>query len=334
MLRWITCGVKEWWYPIPIYDRYNWFWAARPRCAWSTSRSVRPGGSASGRRRRMSAGTTASMNASSDSYPSVASIPRVSSGLGPMWRVTKRSAGAREARTVDMDGRRWLLLTRGCATARAGARPPARGRRPASRSWVRCQTASLRDVLLVRLAGEQLIDVRCVLHLQLDHPSRAVGIAVHERRIAFEGRVHFGDRARHRRVQLRHGLHRLDGAEYVPSPEGRAHLGEVDVDDVAELSLGVVGDADMHDRTLARTFDVLMIFAVTQVGRNVRHARSLARGAWEVAAKVTGARNPCQPNGLPDGNRSDRGARPAAPGSITRNPPQPPRRRASPPGPR
>src|SRR5689334_17212032 len=32
-------------------------------------------------------------------------MPRTSSGLGPMWRVAKRSAGAREARTVGM---RWI----------------------------------------------------------------------------------------------------------------------------------------------------------------------------------------------------------------------------------
>src|SRR5881397_3359538 len=41
----------------------------------------------------MSSGITASMKASSESYPNVASMPRVSSGLGPMWRVTKRSVG-------------------------------------------------------------------------------------------------------------------------------------------------------------------------------------------------------------------------------------------------
>src|SRR6266487_4561231 len=79
--------------------------------------------------------------------------------------------------------------------------------------------SSLPDVLLVRLAREQLIDVRRVLHLELDHPARGVRIAVHERRIALEGRVYLGDRARHRRVQVRDGLHRLDGAEHVPARE-------------------------------------------------------------------------------------------------------------------
>src|SRR5881628_1869309 len=161
MLRWITCGVKEWWYPIPIYDRYNWFWAARPRSACSTSRSVRPGGSASGRRTRMSSGTTSSMNESSDSQPSVASIARVSSGLGPMCRVTKRSAGSREARAVGM---------------------------------------LFANVFLVSLAAQQFFEFRRVLHAQPDHPAAAVGVAVHERRIALEHPVHFGNGARERGV--------------------------------------------------------------------------------------------------------------------------------------
>src|SRR5690242_14184034 len=92
---------------------------------------------------------------------------------------------------------------------------------------VTIRTTSFSNVLLVRLAGQQLLDVRWVLQLQLDHPPRAVGIAVHERRVAFEGRVHFGDGARHRREQLRNGLHRLDGAEHIAAPERRAHLGEL-----------------------------------------------------------------------------------------------------------
>src|SRR5947208_17041180 len=50
----------------------------------------------------MSAGTTLSMNSSSDAALTSWSIVRVSSGLGPMWRATKRSAGSREARAVAM----------------------------------------------------------------------------------------------------------------------------------------------------------------------------------------------------------------------------------------
>src|SRR5438445_582387 len=62
------------------------------------------------------------------------------------------------------------------------------------------------NVLLVGVTPEQLIEFRHVLHAQLDHPARAVGIPVDERWIALEGRVPLGDGACHRRVQLRHGL--------------------------------------------------------------------------------------------------------------------------------
>src|SRR5438093_623595 len=254
MLRWITCGVKEWWYPIPIYDRYNWFWAARPRSAWRTSRSVRPGGSASGRRSRISSGTTASMNASSDSYPSVASMPRVSSGLGPMWRVTKRSAGASEERTVGM--------------------------------------TLLPDVFLVRLTVQQLLELRGVFHAELDHPARAVGVAIHEGRIALERVVHVGHGAREGRVQLRHGLHGLDRAEHVAPPEDGADLGQVHVHHVPELALRVVGDPDLHDGVGAGLLHVLVLCCVAQIGRNIRHAAVARSWAWEVAAKVTRSTEP------------------------------------------
>src|SRR5256885_5458160 len=168
-----------------MYERYSWFCAARPRSAWSTSRSVRPGGSPSGRRRRMSSGTTASMNASSDSYPRVASMPRVSSGLGPMCRVTKRSAGASEARTVGICGMVWSSVT------------------------------LLPDLLLIPLVAQQLVELRRSLRAQFDHPARASGIAIDDRRVALERFVHVGHRARAGRVQLRHRLHRLDLADPV-----------------------------------------------------------------------------------------------------------------------
>src|SRR6267143_3056609 len=256
-----------------MYERYSWFWAASPRSAWSTSRSVRPGGSASARRSRMSSGTTASMNASSDSYPSVASMPRVSSGLGPMWRVTKRSAGASAARTVGM--------------------------------------TLLPDGLLVRLVAQQLLELRRRLRAELDHPARAVGIAIDERRVALERLVHLGYRAGERRVQLRHRLHRLDRAEHVAACQHGADLGQVHVHHIAELALGVVGDADLHDGLIARLLDVLMVLGVAQIGRNVRHAGSLARWRGRSRRRLPGAPKHCQGNGLAAGNRSDRGVSPA-----------------------
>src|SRR5438552_2237879 len=194
------------------------------------------------------------MNASSDSYPSVASMPRVSSGLGPIWRVTKRSAGASEARTIVM--------------------------------------TLLPDVFLVRLTVQQLLELRGVFHAELDHPARAVGVAIHEGRIALERVVHVGHGAREGRVQLRHGLHGLDRAEHVAPPEDGADLGQVHVHHVPELALRVVGDPDLHDGVGAGLLHVLVLCCVAQIGRNVRHAGVARSWAWEVAAKVTRGTEP------------------------------------------
>jgi hypothetical protein len=53
--------------------------------------------------------------------------------------------------------------------------------------------------------------------------------------------------------------------------EGRADLGQLDVDDVAELALRVIRDADRDDVVLAGGFHVLMVFGIQQVLRNLGH---------------------------------------------------------------
>ena len=60
-----------------------------------------------------------------------------------------------------------------------------------------------------------------------------------------ERRVHLDHLAAHRRVQLRDRLDRLDRAEDVPLAERLADVRQFEVDDVAQLFLRVVGDADV-----------------------------------------------------------------------------------------
>src|SRR5207249_5345208 len=55
---------------------------------------------------------------------------------------------------------------------------------------------SLSDVFLIRLTAEQLVELRGILGPELDHPTRAVGVAIHERRVAVERLVYVGHRAR------------------------------------------------------------------------------------------------------------------------------------------
>ena len=54
-------------------------------------------------------------------------------------------------------------------------------------------------------------------------------------------------------------------------PELRADLRQLDEDDVAQLALRVVGDADVHDARLAGRLHVLVVFGIEQVLRNVGH---------------------------------------------------------------
>src|SRR2546425_9138066 len=78
------------------------------------------------------------MNSSSDAAPTSCSIARVSSGLGPMWRATKRSAGSREARAVGM------------------------------------MEGLFANLLLVLLAPQELVELFRILDPEPDHPALAV----------------------------------------------------------------------------------------------------------------------------------------------------------------
>lgn len=75
-------------------------------------------------------------------------------------------------------------------------------------------------------------------------------------------------------MQIRDGLGRLDLAERLTLFYSGAGLGEVDVDDVSELVLGVVGDTDSYPGVLGARPQVLAV--VAQVARCC-HWRSLVR---------------------------------------------------------
>ena len=81
-----------------------------------------------------------------------------------------------------------------------------------------------------------------------DHPAVAVGLLFTSAGSASRRAVDLEHLAAHRRVELRHGLHRLDRAEDVVLLERRAHLRQLDEHDVAQLALREVGDADVAPR--------------------------------------------------------------------------------------
>src|SRR5438445_3781936 len=210
----------------------------------------------------MSAGTTLSMNSSSDAALTSWSIVPVTSGLGPMWRATKRSAGSREARAVAMVERLFANL------------------------------------LLVLLAPQEVVEFLRTLDPEPDHPALAVGVPVHEGRVTVERRVDLRDRAGEGGKELRDRLHRLDRPEHVHARERRSDLGQVDVHDVAQLALCIISDPDLDDRRVVGLLDVLVLFGVAQVRRRLRHAGfALARGSPRSRRRLPGHHTPVNPMG-------------------------------------
>src|SRR5258706_6428423 len=142
---------------------------------------------------------------------------------------------------------------------------------------------SLSNLLRVRVGAEQPLQFFRVLALHLDHPTFAVGIAVHERRISLERLIGFDDRAGDRAVQLRHRLDRLDRAEDVVLLELRRRLGQLDEDDVAQLALCIVRDADLYDLRVGALSHPLMVLRKAEFFGDAGHGTGAynrsARGA-------------------------------------------------------
>src|SRR5437667_12663846 len=80
--------------------------------------------------------------------------------------------------------------------------------------------------------------------LQENHPAR-VRILVDGLRLVLEGGVDLEHLARHRGVELRHRLDRLDRAERLARLQLGADFRQLDIDHVPELLLRVIGDPDL-----------------------------------------------------------------------------------------
>src|SRR5690349_2897143 len=197
-------------------------------------------------RKRMSSGITASMKASSEANPTTFSMSRTSSGSGPRCRAANRSGCTREEGAIAIE-----TLT----------------------GDVRCLVVLLPDLLLVRGGIQQAFQLSLVLDLQLDHPARAVRLAVHRRGILLQGPVAFDHRTGDRAIQVRNSFDGLDGSEHGALGERGPRLRQVHIHDVSELALRIVGDADQHHRPVAGGFDVLVFRGIREVGRNVGHVR-------------------------------------------------------------
>src|ERR1035437_3318499 len=108
-------------------------------------------------------------------------------------------------------------------------------------------------------------------HAKLDHPAGLVWLGVNQRRLAVEPRVDLDDFAGDRAEQLAHGLDGLDRAERRMRGELRALLGKLEIDDIAEFTLRVVGDSDGKNGRVGSGFYVFVVGRVAEIGWNGRH---------------------------------------------------------------
>src|SRR5262249_37177250 len=106
------------------------------------------------------------------------------------------------------------------------------------------------DVLGVLGGRHQILDLRVGGQLQLDEPAVPEGIVVDDSGFGHGRLVDFDDLARDRRIELGDRLDRLDGAELAVGVVHVSDLRELEVDDLSQLLLRVLGDADGSDLTV------------------------------------------------------------------------------------
>src|SRR2546426_377873 len=189
--------------------------------------------------------------------------------LGPARRArgrapappARRAAGAR-ADGVRAHGGQRTPAGRNSAAARR--RPPPRGpgpppARPGAAERVRLPLPArltrppgasalllARGELLVLVRVHEVLELRLVLHLDLHEPALVVGVLVDDRGVVLELGVDGRHRPGERREQLRHGAHGLELAERLALLDLVPYVGQLDGDDLAELGLAVLGDAQLR----------------------------------------------------------------------------------------
>src|SRR5487761_2066115 len=226
---------------------------AMPRRRASASASPIGPASDSGSRRRIVSGTIASISAARFAYPSAASIATWSFAAVPTWRAMKPSWSSRAAR--DSPGGGFMVMR----SLRGG--PPHRldGRGPASGSGFGYQ-------LRGRGGVHQVGELRGFARPQAEEP-RSVGVLVDRLGSAGKGVVGSDDLARQRRVDVARRFHRFDDRTGLAGFHLAPRLGQVDVDQIAERRLRVVGDADRHCAVGLRAYPFVAV-DVLEVGGN------------------------------------------------------------------
>src|SRR6185312_2647183 len=120
------------------------------------------------------------------------------------------------------------------------------------------------DEAVVSLLVHQVVHLLGIAYAQLHEPSIAHRVAVDAPGLAGELAVDGDDFARQRREDLTRRLDRFDHRRLLALLHAPADLRQLDIDDVAELALRVVGDAD--DDRVALDANPLVILGVFDGG--------------------------------------------------------------------
>src|SRR5687767_12516500 len=149
-------------------------------------------------------------------------------------RMTSAPAAERIRAIVSMGGDGWEKRLIACPTPPSTREFQRRSRSP----------RTLPGKLRIRLGCEQRLGLARVVELHPDHPAGTVGIAVYQRGLLVEPVVYLDDFAGDGTEQPRHGFDRLDRSEHVVPGELRADFRQLHIDNVAQLALREISDAD------------------------------------------------------------------------------------------
>jgi hypothetical protein len=120
------------------------------------------------------------------------------------------------------------------------------------------------DKALIRGFVQEPVELPGIGKAQLEEPALAHRVGIDLCRVAGECVIDLGDLSGDRRIDLARRLDRFDDGGLLAPLDPPADFGQLDIDNIAELRLRVVGDADGGE--IAVEPDPFMILGETELG--------------------------------------------------------------------
>eukprot|EP01022_Parablepharisma_sp_SALTPOND_P010603 TRINITY_DN14375_c0_g1_i1.p1 TRINITY_DN14375_c0_g1~~TRINITY_DN14375_c0_g1_i1.p1 ORF type:complete len:340 (+),score=68.33 TRINITY_DN14375_c0_g1_i1:188-1207(+) len=124
---------------------------------------------------------------------------------------------------------------------------------------------SLGQKLVVGGCIHKVVQLGLIESAQLDQPSRAIAILVDQLGLVFQGAVHLGHHPAQGSIDVRRGLDRLHHAHLAHLFHLCLGLGQFHVGDVAQLVLGIVGEAH-HGQIALQRYPLVLLGVVETLG--------------------------------------------------------------------